>query len=58
MGISSRDYYRAATVGGLPDGWGITPVVTWLIVANVVLFLLQVFVVRPSPRHGERGQEF
>jgi membrane associated rhomboid family serine protease len=48
MGIYNRDYYRESnrSSGG---SWGLddlTPVVKYLIVANVVVFLLQIFVVR------------
>jgi membrane associated rhomboid family serine protease len=44
MGIQNRDYYRECTVssGGL-DG---SPVVKYLIIANVVVFLAQIFFVR------------
>jgi membrane associated rhomboid family serine protease len=48
MGIYNRDYYRAPTnsrgVRWSPDG--LTPVVKYLILANVAVFLLQIFVVR------------
>jgi rhomboid family protein len=52
MGIYNRDYYRAIPRKG---DWGLeslTPVVKYLIVANVAVFLLQIFVareVRQSP---------
>jgi membrane associated rhomboid family serine protease len=49
MGLSSRDYYRESMPGpGIFTG---SPVVKYLIIANVVVFLLQIFVVdnsRPS----------
>src|SRR5262245_25273384 len=46
MGLYNRDYYRNSDHG---DTWGIealTPVVKYLILANVAVFLLQIFVVR------------
>src|SRR5437588_5042914 len=55
MGIYNRDYYKDSTAGrhGASFGLdGLTPVVKWLIVANVAVFLLQIFLVRevrPSP---------
>jgi len=45
MGLYNRDYYRE-----LPSSDGIfggTPVVKYLILANIVVFLLQIFLVRP-----------
>jgi membrane associated rhomboid family serine protease len=56
MGIASRDYYRDSRPPGGLGAWGIygiTPVVKFLIVANIVVFLLQIFIVREvrlSPR--------
>src|SRR5437660_9781001 len=53
MGIYNRDYYRdpsAGRRGGTFGLDGLSPVVKWLIVANVAVFLLQIFIVRdPSP---------
>ena len=52
MGIESRDYYRKSSSGAWAE-WGLyqmTPVVKYLIIANVVVFLLQVFVVREVHR--------
>ncbi len=47
MGIYNRDYYRDSRP---PSGeWGIsglTPIVKYLLVANVAVFLLQIFVTR------------
>ncbi len=46
MGLYNRDYYRNTDHG---DTWGLdalTPVVKYLILANVAVFLLQIFVVR------------
>lgn len=50
MGVENRDYYREG--GGYTDrvsGWGmptLPPVVKWIIIANVVVFLLQIFITR------------
>ena len=41
MGIQNRDYYRERQ-----PVYGITPVIKYLIIANVVVFLLQIFVLR------------
>jgi membrane associated rhomboid family serine protease len=49
MGIESRDYYRRSHSGGAWADWGLyqmTPVVKYLIIANVIVFVLQMFVVR------------
>jgi membrane associated rhomboid family serine protease len=49
MGISSRDYYRDSSAYYGAGGWGLeglTPVVKYLIAANVIVFLLQIFIVR------------
>ena len=46
MGLYNRDYYRNSDHG---DRWGLealTPVVKYLILANVAVFLLQIFIVR------------
>ena len=47
MGIYNRDYYRE---GRSPsEGWGLdglTPAVKFLLMANIAVFLLQIFVVR------------
>jgi membrane associated rhomboid family serine protease len=51
MGLENRDYYRdgsyTASFSGL--GLDITPVVKYLILANVAVFLLQIFFVRTVP---------
>src|SRR5579859_5215516 len=47
MGIYTRDYYREWRAGG----WGLdelTPVVKYLIFANVAVFLLQIFFLRDA----------
>jgi membrane associated rhomboid family serine protease len=49
MGIENRDYYRQSHSTGPWADWGfysITPVVKFLIIANIVVFLLQILVVR------------
>jgi membrane associated rhomboid family serine protease len=45
MGLSSRDYYREVTPSHW--GWDGAPVVKYLIILNVIVFLLQIFVVQP-----------
>jgi membrane associated rhomboid family serine protease len=50
LGIENRDYTREGDYTGTLAGWGldyISPVVKWLIVANVVVWLLQIFLTRP-----------
>lgn len=49
MGIYNRDYYRELNVARGDGAWGLpglTPVVKWLILANVAVWLLQIFAVR------------
>jgi membrane associated rhomboid family serine protease len=48
MGIYNRDYYRETVSkgGGTWSLDGLTPVIKWLIIINVAIFLLQIFVVR------------
>src|SRR2546430_1200371 len=49
MGFGHRDYYRDSSYHAGAGGWGLeelTPVVKYLIVANVAVFLLQIFLVR------------
>ena len=49
MGFENRDYTREGDYTGTLAGWGldyISPVVKWLIVANVVVWLLQIFFTR------------
>lgn len=52
MGIEGRDYYRQSS--GYTDrltGWGwrgIPPVCKWVILANIIVFLLQIFITRPA----------
>jgi membrane associated rhomboid family serine protease len=50
MGLENRDYYRERDYTSALGGWGldyISPVVKWLIIANVAVFLAQIFIVRP-----------
>ena len=49
MGLENRDYYRQASAYRGDGSWGLdylTPVVKYIILANVAVFLLQIFVVR------------
>ena len=49
MGFENRDYTREGDYTGTLSGWGLdylSPVVKWLIVANVVVFVLQIFLTR------------
>jgi membrane associated rhomboid family serine protease len=50
MGIESRDYSRDGRYTASLSGWGmdLTPVVKYLIIANVIVFLLQVVLTRPA----------
>ncbi len=51
MGIENRDYTREGDYTGTLAGWGldyISPVVKWLIAANVIVFLLQIFLTRET----------
>jgi membrane associated rhomboid family serine protease len=49
MGFENRDYFRDGSYTDRISGLGLdfTPVVKYLIVANVVVFLLQIFLTRP-----------
>ena len=49
MGLESRHYFRDGRYTDSFAGWGVdfTPVVKKLIIANVVVFLLQIFFTRP-----------
>ncbi len=51
MGFESRDYSRDGSYTASLGAWGIdlTPVVKYLIIANVVVFILQIVLTRPSP---------
>jgi membrane associated rhomboid family serine protease len=51
MGFESRDYSRDGRYTASLSGWGmdLTPVVKYLIIANVVVFLLQILLTRPAP---------
>jgi membrane associated rhomboid family serine protease len=50
MGLESRHYFRDGRYSDSFSGWGLdfTPVVKKLIIANVVVFLLQIFFTRPA----------
>lgn len=52
MGLENRDYYRDGryTRSFTSLGLDFTPVVKYLIIINVIVFLMQIFFVRPSPR--------
>ena len=60
MGYQDRDYYQASTRGD--RSWGmdsITPVVKYLIIANVAIYLAQIFVTRePSAEHLAEVRRF
>jgi membrane associated rhomboid family serine protease len=49
MGFENRDYTREGDYTGTIAGWGLdylSPVVKWLIAANVIVFLVQIFATR------------
>jgi membrane associated rhomboid family serine protease len=50
MGFESRDYFRDGSYTANLSAWNIdfTPVVKYLIIANVVVFLLQILLTRPA----------
>ena len=52
MGLENREYFRDGSYTASVTGWGVefTPVVKYLIIANVVVFLLQIFVTKSGPR--------
>jgi membrane associated rhomboid family serine protease len=62
VGFESRDYNRDSDYTGALAGWGldyISPVVKWLIVANVAVFLGQIFFTRPmTPADWKAQLEF
>jgi membrane associated rhomboid family serine protease len=49
MGIESRDYARDGSYTASLSAWGmdLTPVVKYLLIANIVVFLLQILLARP-----------
>jgi membrane associated rhomboid family serine protease len=51
MGLENRDYFRDGRYTSSLADWGVdlTPVVKYLIIANVIVFLLQIFITRPGP---------
>jgi len=50
MGFESRDYSRDGSYTASLSAWGmdLSPVVKYLIIANVAVFLLQIFLTRPA----------
>src|SRR5690242_18016379 len=66
MGLENRDYVRDGSYTASLTGFGVdfTPVVKYLIITNVVVFLLQIFIVRtvspedvfPNLAEHERAQ--
>ena len=60
MGIQDRDYTRGSrgySGGGGWSGFGdITPVVKWLLIANVVVFLAQIFSFHTVPPTAEQKE--
>ena len=60
MGFQDRDYTRESrSYSGAAGGWGldyISPVVKGLIAANVVVFVLQIFAVRPATEEDFRAE--
>src|SRR5262245_35679361 len=60
MGIEDRDYTRdSSDYTGALTGFGIDyipPVVKWLIIANVVVFVAQMFVTRPWTPADDRAE--
>jgi len=51
MGLENRDYFRDGSYTSSLVAWGVdfTPVVKYLIIANVVVFVLQIFITRTVP---------
>jgi membrane associated rhomboid family serine protease len=59
MGLENRDYYRESDYTGALSGWGldyISPVVKWLIIVNVAVFVAQIFLVRPMTLDDWKAQ--
>jgi membrane associated rhomboid family serine protease len=57
MGLASRDYYREATSSSWT--WGGATVIKYIIIANVVVYLLQLFwVVPPSISQRDLAKKF
>jgi membrane associated rhomboid family serine protease len=60
MGLENRDYYRDGSYTESLTGLGlntITPMVKYLILANVIVFLLQIFFVRTKPLEDPESTE-
>jgi membrane associated rhomboid family serine protease len=51
MGLENRDYFRDGSYTASLADWGVdfTPVVKYLIILNVIVFLLQIFFTRSAP---------
>ena len=49
MGLESRDYFRDGSYSASLSTWGLdlTPVVKYLVLANVIVFVLQLLLTRP-----------
>src|SRR4030095_3200759 len=59
VGFENRDYTREGDYTGTLAGWGIdyvSPVVKWLIIANVVVWLLQIFFTRQFTKEDWQRQ--
>src|SRR5262249_19164818 len=60
VGLESRDYVRDGSYTSTLAGWGMepfTPVVKYLIIVNVIVFLLQIFVTRTTQPEAEQSKE-
>jgi membrane associated rhomboid family serine protease len=60
VGLESRDYVRDGSYTSRLAGWGMepfTPVVKYLIILNVIVFLLQIFVTRTPEPEAEQSKE-
>src|SRR5436190_13095540 len=58
MSFQDRDYTRENSYTDAAGGWGfyISPVVKGLIAANIAVFVLQIFAVRPMTEADARAQ--
>ncbi|HEX5105070.1 MAG TPA: rhomboid family intramembrane serine protease, partial [Pirellulaceae bacterium] len=59
MGLENRDYYRESDYTRALLGCGLeyfSPVVKWLIIANVAVFLAQIFITRPMTLDDWKAQ--
>lgn len=46
MGISNRDFYHTPSSVGDWGSPGLTPVIKWLLIANIIVFVLQLLIVK------------